>query len=83
MEKIVYIKNIFENVWGKDAYPSSEPPGSVPSHKLRNYQKSQANFSHLALLILFVFTERQSQGGGGHGTMPPLPRNTVLLRKKF
>ena len=33
--KIVYIKNVFENGWWEDAYPSSYPPGSAPGHKLQ------------------------------------------------
>ena len=35
-----------------------------------NHQKSLAYFSHLAPLVLFFFTKRQSQKGG-HGTMLP------------
>ena len=37
--KIVYIKNIFENGWWMNAYPSSYPPGSVPGHKLQKPSK--------------------------------------------
>ena len=33
-EKIAYIKDIFENGWWEDAYPSIYPPGSTPGHKL-------------------------------------------------
>ena len=32
--KFVYMKNIFENDWWEDAYPSSYPSGSAPGHKL-------------------------------------------------
>ena len=32
--KIVYIKNVFENSWWEDAYPSFYPLGSAPGHKL-------------------------------------------------
>ena len=36
-----------------------------------NNQESLAYFGHLAPLILFFFTKRQSQKGDGeHGTMP-------------
>ena len=35
----------------------------------RNHQKSLAYFSHLAQLILFISTKRQSQKEGKHGTM--------------
>ena len=37
----------------------------------RNHQKSLAYFSHLAPLILFFFTKKQSQKGG-HGSMLPI-----------
>ena len=41
-----------------------------------NHQKSLAYFSHLASLILFFFTKRQSQkGGGGHG---PIAHRHIL-----
>ena len=74
MEKwYMYIKNIFENGWWEDAYPSSYPPVSAPGHKLQRPSKeSGMYFSHLAPLILFFFTKRQSQKEGGHGSMPPL-----------
>ena len=64
--KIVYIKNIFENGWWEDAYPTSYPLAMT----YRNHQKSLVYFSPLAPLILFLFTKGQSQKGGGHGTMP-------------
>ena len=55
-----------------------DPPLAI-SH--RNHQNSLAHFSHLAPLILFFFTKRQSQkGGGGHGTMLS-PLNTLLRSK--
>ena len=62
-EKIVYIK-IFENGWKEDAYPLSYPLDPPLAISYRNHQKSQAYFSHLALLALFFFTKRRSQKGG-------------------
>ena len=62
--KIVDIKNIFENGWWGDAYPSSYPLDPPLAISYRNHQKSVAYFSHLAPLVLFFFTERQSQKGG-------------------
>ena len=64
-EKIVYIKSIVENGWWEAAYLSSYPldPPLVISY--RNHQKNLAYFSHLAPLVLFFFTKRQSQRGGG------------------
>ena len=80
--KIVYIKNIFENGWWEEAYPSSNPWIRPLAISYKNHQKSLAYFSHLAPLILFFFTERQSQqertGGGGGGVAQRSPLNTLL-----
>ena len=43
-KKIVFIKNIFENVCWEDAYPSSYPPESVPGHKLEKSSKESSIF---------------------------------------
>ena len=44
----------------------------------RNYQKSLAYFSHLAPLILILLLKgRVKRPKGGHGSMQPLPINTV------
>ena len=72
--KIVYIKNIFENGWWEDAYPSSYPLAI----SYRNHQKSLTYFSHLAPLILFFFTKRQSQKVGGGGAWYNATLNTLL-----
>ena len=77
-EKIVCIKHIFKNGWWEDAYPSSYPLNSPLAISYRNHQKNLAYFSHLAPLVLFLITKRQSQKGGeGHGIMAP-PPNTLL-----
>ena len=47
----------------------------------RNYQKSLAYFSHLAPLVLFFLLKGRVKRGG-HGTMPPPPLNTLLLRSQ-
>ena len=39
-----------------------DPPLAI---RYRNHEKSLAYFSHLASLILFFFTKRQIQKGGG------------------
>ena len=68
MEKLYTSKTFLKMAGGKDAYPSSYPLAI----SYRNHQKSLAYFSHLAPLILFFFTKRQSQKEGvGYGTMPP------------
>ena len=52
-------------------------PRSARTISYRNHEKSLAYFSHLAPLVLLFFNRRQSQKGGGHGTMP---LNTLLPR---
>ena len=44
-------------------HPTSLDPPQVISY--RNHQKNLAYFSHLAPLVLFYFTKRPSQRGGG------------------
>ena len=75
MEKLYTSKTFLKVAGGRVHTPSSY----LPSHRLsyRNHQKSLAYFSHLAPLILYFFTERQSQRGGGYGTTAP-PLNTLL-----
>ena len=51
-------------------HPTPLDPSLAISY--RNHQKSMAYFSYLAQLILFLFTKRQSQkGGGGMAQCPP------------
>ena len=51
----------------------------------RNHQKSLAYFSHLAPLILFFFTKRQIQkgGGGGETGLPWYGGSAPLVLKKL
>ena len=42
--KIVCIKNIFGNGWWENAYLSTYPPGSAPSHKLQKPLKESGMF---------------------------------------
>ena len=55
--KIVYIKNIFENGWWKDAcrYPSSYLPGSAPGHKLQEPSKEFGIFQSLGTINCVLF----------------------------
>ena len=64
-KKIVYIKNIFENGYGRMHIPHSTPLDSPLAISYRNHLKNLAYFSHLSPLVLFFFTKRQSQKGGG------------------
>ena len=49
----LYIKNIFENGWWVDAYPSTYPPGSAPGISYENHQKSLAYLSSRFLLFFY------------------------------
>ena len=64
--------------WLEDAYPSSYSLGPSLAISYRNHHKSLAYFSHLAPLVLFFFTKRRSQMGGG-SIQCPIPLNTLLL----
>ena len=63
-EKIVYIKNIFENGWWEDAYSSSYSPESTPGHKLQKPSKKSCIFQSVDY----------AQEGGGESEINPLPR---------
>ena len=58
---------------GRMHIPQPTPLDSFLAISYRNHQKSLAYFSHLAPLVLFLCTKRQSQMGGGAwhiGTAP-------------
>ena len=76
MEKLYTSKTFLKMAGGMMYTPHPTPldPSLAISH--RNYQKSQAYFSHLAPLILFFLLQGIVKGGG-HGTMSPL--HTLLL----
>ena len=66
MEKLHASKTFIKMSGGRMHTP--DPTLLAISYK--NHQKSLAYFSHMAPLILFFFTKRQSQRRGeGHGTM--------------
>ena len=68
MEKLYTSKTFLKMAGGRTHTPHPTPLAI----SYRNHHKSLAYFSHLAPLILFFFTKRQSQKEGvGHGTMPP------------
>ena len=74
--KNVYIKT-FSKMAGGEMHISHPIPLDPPlAISYKNHQKSLAYFSHLAPLILLVFTKRLSQKEG-HGVMPPPPLNTI------
>ena len=71
--KTVYIKNIFENGWWEDAYPSSYPPGSAHGQKLEKPSKESGIFQSLGTINFAFFIKRQSQKkGGSMAQSPPL-----------
>ena len=59
------------------------PSGFAPGHKLQKPSKTYGMFQSLGTIssLLFLFTKKQSQKGGGHGTRAA-PLNT-LLRGRF
>ena len=58
-----------------------DPPLAI---SYRNHQKSLAYFSHLAPLVLFSFTKRQSQKGGGGGmAQRQTPKYAIALGHQF
>ena len=67
MEKL-YTSKTFSKIAGERMHTPYPTPLAI---SYKNYQQNLAYFSHLAPLILFVFTKRQSQKGRGHGTMSP------------
>ena len=80
------MKNVFENGWWEEAYPSSLPPGSArPWSYATETIKSLVYFSHLAPLVLFFFTKKQSEKGG-RGTeqcSPPKYAPAVMKNKVY
>ena len=72
MEKLYTSKAFLKMAFARMHTPhltSLYPPLAI---SYRSHQKSLAYFSHLAPLILFFFTKRQSQmGGGWHSPMAP------------
>ena len=67
--KIVYIKNIFENGWWEEAYPSSCPPESVPGQKVQKPSKERGIFQLLGIINFVIFYKKtesrgEDQGGG-------------------
>ena len=79
MEKLyalkAFLKKKMAGGWMHAPYPTPLDPPLAISY--RNHEKSLAYFIHLAPVVLFFFTKRQSQKREGHGTMPP---NTLLPR---
>ena len=53
--KIVYIKNISQNGWLEDAYPSPYPAGSAPGHKLPKPSKESGIFQSLGTINFVLF----------------------------
>ena len=56
LEKLyIYIKNIFENGWWEDAYPSSYLCGFAPGHKLQKPSKESGIFQSLGTINFVLF----------------------------
>ena len=55
MENIICIKNIFENGWWEDAYPSSYPSGFAPNYKLQKpLKESSGIFQSLGTISIVL-----------------------------
>ena len=75
MEKLYALKTFLKMAGGSMHIPYPIPLDRPLVIRYRNHQKNLAYFSHLAPLVLFLFTKSQSQGGAWHKD-PPL--NTLL-----
>ena len=64
MEKLYTSKTFLEMAGGRMHTPHCTLLETPLAISCRNHQKSLAYFSHLAPLILFCFTKRQSQKRG-------------------
>ena len=53
-EKIVCIKNVFENGWCEHAYLSFYPSGSAPGHKLQKSSKESGIFQSLGTINFVI-----------------------------
>ena len=78
MEKLYTSKTFLEIGDGRMHTPHSTPLDLPLAVSYRNHQKSLAYFSHLAPLVLFLFTKRQSQRGGGGVWRNAFPLNTLF-----
>ena len=70
-------KTFLKITGGRMHIPYPTPLDSPLTISYRNHQKNLAYFSHLAPLVSFFFTKKQSQKGGRHGTMAQA-LNTLL-----
>ena len=71
MEKLCTSKTFLKMAGGRMLMPHPTPLYPPLAISYRNHQKSLAYFSHLAPLVLFFFTKRQSQKGGAMTYAPP------------
>ena len=71
MERLYTSKTLLKMAGGKMHSPHRIPLNPSLAISYRNHQKSVAYFSHLAPLILFIFTKKQSQKGGMAQCFPP------------
>ena len=67
-EKVYTSKTFLKMALGKMHTPHPIPLDPSLAISYRNHQESLTYFSHLAPLLLFFFTKKHSQKGGGRGT---------------
>ena len=71
MEKLLTSKTFLKMAGWRMHISQSTPLDSPLAISYRNHQKSLAYFSHLAPLILFFYTKKQSQKGDFAQCHPP------------
>ena len=71
MKKTVYMKNISENGWWEDAYPSSYPTESAPGHKLQKTSKESGTFQSLVTINFVFFYYKAKSKGRAMAQCPP------------
>ena len=76
IEKSYASKTFLKKAGGRMHIPHLTPMDPSLAISYKNHQKNLAYFSHLAPLVLFLFTKRQSQKERRHGAMAP-PLNTL------
>ena len=69
---------MFENGWWEYTYPHPTPLDLPLSISYKNHPKNLAYFSHLAPLVLFLFTK----SSGGHSLLFEVTKLPLQLRVK-
>ena len=82
MEKLYASQTFLKMAGGRMHIPHSIPLDLPLAISYRNHQKSLTYFSHLAPLVLFFFTKRQRQKGGGGAWHNVFTENIGIINSK-